>query len=336
MNKLTLSNKLVSIIILNFNGLKKEFLQNCLLSLYEQTYEEIEVILVDNASTDSSVEYVKTAFPQILLVNNQENVGFCRGNNIGYQMATGDYVFFLNNDTVLNETCVEKMVEGIDIHPNIGMIAPKLTRPNVEQPDLGELIDSAGLLLLNGMRLRDRGFGSVDSGQYNAPTRLFAPCGAAAFFRKTILDSIYMKYGEVWDEDFFAYYEDGDLAWRVHHEGWQCLYFPQATLVHYRGGSSPHSFFKKPFEYKVHTIKNRYLMIIKNASSHDVKRGWASLLKQEVAIWGYMVLHPRLLLSVLRALYLTVPNALRKRRIIKPEMRDLGDVLFSPQLLSEA
>lgn len=310
---------MVSIIVLNFNGLKNNFLPQCLNSLSKQTYKLLQIIVVDNASTDDSVKYVEEEFPNVLMIKNRQNLGFCRGNNIGFEKAIGDFVLFANNDTFFSEICIEKLLQAIEQMPQVGMIAPKLIRllPDNHEP---QIIDSAGLLLLNNFMLRDRGFGELDRDQYCEPMFLFAPCGAAAFFRKKALETVRQKCGELWDEDFVAYYEDGDLAWRIHQEGWKCLYLPEAVIVHYRGGSSPHNFFRKPFDFKVHTIKNRYLMLIKNASLKLIIKQWYPLLHQELLVWGYMVLHPNLLIAVVKALYKNIPTAVKKRQLIKPKV----------------
>lgn len=320
---------MVSVIIVNFNGLNNDFLPNCLHSLSQQNYLSLQIIVVDNASTDGSADYVANHFPSIALIKNRENVGFCRGNNIGFAYATGKYVLFVNNDTVLAKDCIDQLCYAIELKPDIGMVAPKLIRPSINDK-VPPLLDSAGLLLQKNLLLRDRGFGEPDSGQYEEAAFLFAPCGAAAFFRKDVLEAISRQCnGELWDEDFVAYYEDGDLAWRVQQQGWKCLYFPQAVIIHYRGGSSAYSFFNKPFAFKVHTIKNRYLMLLKNASLRLIATQAVHLLPQEIFIWGYLCLHPRLFIAVARALVNTLPGAFKKRKLIQPKTREESLVVLN-------
>lgn len=310
---------MVSVIIVNFEGLKNSFLPNCLHSLTQQTYKHLQIIIVDNASTDGSADYVANQFPNVVLIRNQENVGFCRGNNIGFEQAVGKYVLFANNDTILSENCIEMLQCAIELDPRIGMIAPKLIRP----PDsdmTSHLLDSAGLLLQKNLLLRDRGFGEPDFGQYEEATFLFAACGAAAFFRRDVLElARHQCGGELWDEDFIAYYEDGDLAWRIQQKGWKCLYFPQAVITHHRGGSSASAFFDKPLLFKAHTIKNRYLMLVKNASLQLIANQAIHLLWQEMLVWGYLLLHFRQMFTVLSMLFNTLPAAFQKRRLIKPK-----------------
>jgi len=318
---------MVSIIVINFNGLKNDFLPKCLSSLTKQTYKSLEIIVVDNASSDDSVQYIVQNFPNIILIRNQENVGFCQGNNIGYEKVNGKYVLFANNDTVFQEDSIEKLVFAIELDNQIGMVSPKLVRPSSNDQDF-QILDSTGLLLLDNLMLRDRGFGEMDTGQYDEAVFLFAPCGASGFFRRDVLETIKNKCGELWDEDFIAYYEDGDLAWRIHQEGWKCLYFPEAIVIHHRGGSSSSNFFDKPISFKVHTIKNRYLMLIKNVSKNIVLNQWTILIRQEILIWGYLILRPRLLFTVLQTLLKKIPIAIKKRKLIKPKTGKESLIVF--------
>lgn len=303
----------VSVIILNYNGIINQHLPDCLASLYQQTYPQIEIIVVDNASTDESNHFIETHYPQIALIKNQQNAGFCQGNNLGYAQATGKFIFFLNNDTITAPNCIEQLVVMAKRYPQAGVCSPKLTRPSTI-PAPSQQIDSAGLLLCRDLKLRDRGFSVTDEGQFEQPAFLFAACGAALFIRREAAETV-LANGRLWDETFFAYYEDGDLCWRLQNKGWRCLYVPTAVIIHKRGGASPANFFRKPPVYQVHTIKNRYLMIIKNAPLSLLLRQFPFLFIREMAIWGFLVLHPKLLVNVIRALRQTVPFAFRHRTV---------------------
>lgn len=327
-----MSKPCVSVIVLNYNGLKNNFLPNCIASLNNQTYENIQIIVVDNFSTDTSIEYIKQTYPHITLIQNQENVGFCRGNNIGYYHAIGDYILFANNDTIFYNDTIANLIEGIQIRDDIGMISPKIIRPVKEESDQ-VVLDSAGLMLKRDFMLRDRGFGEFDREEFNQPTYIFAPCGAAAFYKRETLESI-IEDGMVWDENFYAYYEDGDLAWRAHRNGWKCVYYPTAVIIHYRGGSSDHNFFSKPLQFKVHTIKNRYLMIVKNASLRQIIIHSPILFYRELLIWGYLLLHFHLMLDVIKALKDTLLPTLHKRRTKEEsQIIDSEHAIFSPHPL---
>lgn len=316
---------MVSVIILNFNGVENNHLSDCLASLHQQLYPRVQIIVVDNASTDDSDIFIESCYPQITLIKNSQNVGFCKGNNIGFTEAIGSFIFFLNNDTIIAPDCIKELVAVAERCPEAGIFSPKLTRP-LPSPPNPQTIDSAGLLLQRDLTLRDRGFSVIDAGQFEQPVFLFAACGAGLFIRLETAESVLVD-GRLWDEDFAAYYEDGDLCWRAQNIGWRCLYVPTAVMVHKRGGASPAPFFHKPPAFQVHTIKNRYLMLIKNAPWSLLLRQLPFLLLREITIWGYLALHPSLFSATVHALWETVPSA-RRHRSMNNHRRKAAD-LFS-------
>ena len=239
---------LVSIIILNWNGL--EHLETCLPSVIGQTYENIEIIVVDNGSTDGSVEYVQQNYDTIKLVCNSTNVGFSKGNNIGIQIASGKYIAVLNNDTELDSNWVSSLVEVAEEHPDAGMFACKI----LSYYDRNS-IDCVGHLIYPDGLSRGRGRGEIDKGQYNKIEEVAFPSGCAALYRKEMLEQI-----GLFDERFFIYVEDSDLGMRGRLAGWKCLYVPNAIVYHKysatMGGYSP----QKAFLIE----RNRIWFVVKN------------------------------------------------------------------------
>jgi GT2 family glycosyltransferase len=319
----------VSVIILNYNGVRTGHLRRCLHSLARQTYPALEVIVVDNASTDDSAACLRQECPWATLITAPVNLGFCRGNNVGYRAATGDYILFANNDTAFEPDSIGRMVEGMQRLPSIGMLTGKLLRP-LSAPAQLRRIDSAGLMLQRDFTLRDRGFEEYDEQQFDQACYVFGPCGAAAFFRAAALREV-IEGDCLWDEDFEAYYEDGDLAWRLHLRGWLCLYYPEAVVTHYRGGTAAYRFSAKTNYYKAHTINNRYLMLVKNATLSQLIRYGPFILGREALIWGYLALHPRLMAKVVRAMSATFKSSLRKRRERQIRHSLNGHALFEPR-----
>src|SRR3989338_3853888 len=114
----------LSVVVLNWNG--KQYLNNCLGSLSKQNYKDFEVILVDNGSTDGSVDYVRKNFPKARVIENKKNLGFTIGNNIGIEKSKGRYVFILNNDTKLDKSCLKELVNVMDSNKKIGMVSAKM------------------------------------------------------------------------------------------------------------------------------------------------------------------------------------------------------------------
>lgn len=216
---------LISVVVLNWNG--KQTIEKCLTSLYQQTYCPLEIIVVDNASTDGSVDLVKDKFPDVTLIVNEKNLGFGGGINIGIRVANGRYIMVLNNDARLDRRCIEELKWGIEKDLKYGACAPKIL---LEIED--NLIDAAGIAVYpDGLSI---GRGRMEPAeQYNEETEVFGASGCAALFRKEMLDEI-----GLFDEDFFAYAEDTDLGWRARLAGWKCIYNPQALVYHLHSSST--------------------------------------------------------------------------------------------------
>jgi GT2 family glycosyltransferase len=222
MNK---SIPLVSVIIVNYNG--KIFLKNCLSSLFAQSYPAIEIIFVDNGSSDGSIDYVKKEFPSVKIIASKKNLGFAKGNNIGIKEAKGELIATLNNDTEVTSHWLYWLVKAINSKDKVGMCASKMLFMN--KP---EMINSTGICISRSGTCWDRGIFELDTGQYESMEEVFGPCAGAALYRKSMLSEI-----GLFDEDFHAYMEDTDLAFRGRLAGWKCLYVPKAIIYHVHGGT---------------------------------------------------------------------------------------------------
>ncbi|MBA7489549.1 hypothetical protein ES702_00083 [subsurface metagenome] len=239
---------LVSVIILNWNG--KQHLEECLLSLKRQTYKNFEVILVDNGSTDGSVNYIRYNFGDFVkLIENKDNLGFAEGNNVGIRNSSGKYILLLNNDTKADPLWIEELVKVAESDEKIGMCASKVL--SLDNP---KTIDNVGHLIYKDGLNRGRGRLEYDRGQYDHIEEVFLPSGCAALYRKKMLNEI----GE-FDKDFFAYGDDTDIGIRGRLAGWKCMYAPTAIVYHkYSGSTSPYSLFKA-----FHAERNRLWIAIK-------------------------------------------------------------------------
>lgn len=216
---------IVSVIIVNYNG--GALLEKCIYSLLVQSYPAIEIILVDNGSNDGSVDYVKKEFPSVNIIANKENLGFAKGNNIGIKAAKGELIATLNNDTEVTSKWIEELVNAINSDEKLGMCASKMLF--MKNP---ELINSTGICISRSGACWDRGMFKRDEGQYESIGEVFGPCAGAALYRKSMLDEI-----GLFDEDFYAYMEDADLAFRGRLAGWKCLYVPKAVVYHAHGAT---------------------------------------------------------------------------------------------------
>ncbi len=217
----------ISVIIVNWNGLR--FLKDCLTSVFRQDYPLLEVIFVDNGSTDGSLEFVKREFPRAIVVENKENLGFAAGNNRGIEVSKGEYVMTLNNDAALAPDTVRMLVTAAEIsQARVGMWAPKIL--SIEDPGM---IDSAGgLLIYPDCLAKGRGRLERDSGQYDRHEEVFIPSACAALYRREMLNEV-----GLFDEDFFAYCEDTDLGLRARLSGWATLSVPIAVVYHHYSGT---------------------------------------------------------------------------------------------------
>ena len=238
----------VSIIVVNWNG--RHHLQLCLSALFAQTYPNFEVILVDNGSTDGSQVFVQEQFPDVRLIALPENMGFAQGNNVGIQASTADYIATVNNDTKVDPNWLTALVETAESHPTVGMFAAKLLF--WDRPDV---INSAGICLDRTGIAWDRLGGQPDHSAPQAPLPVFGASAGAALYRRTMLNQI-----GLFDEDFFAYLEDVDLAWRARLAGWACLYVDTAVILHHHSATAIEG---SPFKSKL-LGRNKVWTLLKN------------------------------------------------------------------------
>jgi GT2 family glycosyltransferase len=226
---------LVSAVVLNWNG--EAFIEECLDSLAAQTYPCLEVIVVDNGSTDGSRAWLRSAWQgrRGRLIELPANLGFAEGNNVGIRAARGAYVVLLNNDAVADARWVESLVGAAEADAAVGMCASRVLVRGRES-----LLDSAGLLLSRDGIGRGRGRLEPDGPAYAREEEALLPSGCAALYRTAMLEEV-----GLFDADFFAYCEDSDLGLRARLAGWRCRYVPAAVVVHrYSGSTSAYSPFK--------------------------------------------------------------------------------------------
>lgn len=214
------------------NHSRRALLAACLDSLLAQQDVAFEVILVDNASTDDSVQMARARFEnnsrfRLQILELDENIGFCAGNNRGIAIASGRYIALLNNDAEAHPRWLAELLAALDARPDFGMAASKILV--YEDPSR---IDKAGHLIYLDGQNRGRGSGEVDLGQYDQVEEVLWPDGCAALYRKVMLEEI-----GVFDEDLFAYGDDAELGLRARIAGWRCIYVPTAVVRHHRGAT---------------------------------------------------------------------------------------------------
>ncbi len=309
---------LVSIILINFNGLAD--LPGCLRSVKSQDYRDIELIMIDNDSSDGSTEMLRefTGDPESgerfagdspRFIANERNTGFSPALNQGIRESTGDLVMPLNTDIVLEEGFVSSLVTAMG-EEGVGSVSGKLLR----FPPFGEdnVIDSVGHIIFANRLAENRGEGERGAACYLEAEETFGTCGAAGMYSRRMLEDVAVA-GEYFDEDFFAFWEDLDLDWRARLRGWRCLYVPGAVAYHRRGGAG----YRKSLTVEYHNYKNRYLMIVKNDSVRQLLKNLPGIIITDVLKAGALFIRcPRALLS-LREVVRLMPGMLRKRRTIQ-------------------
>jgi GT2 family glycosyltransferase len=295
----------VAVCIVTYNSAGD--IEECLNAVRRQTHPVSSIVVVDNASTDGTRD-VLGRHDDIRFIRNERNTGFAAGQNRAIAAAApSDYVLVLNPDVVLDPDYIAEIVAVMERDPRIGSAAGMLVR--ADRPDV---MDSAGLALRPDRNAVDLGAGEPIS-DWTSPREVFGVSGAAAVYRRAMIEDI-SDDGQFFDEDFFAYKEDVDVAWRARHLGWTAAYVPSARAVHRRGWK-PSGRRSVPLLARRHSYQNRFFLLIKNepAGPHLfllIPR----LLLVEVAKLGYILLFEPGLLACWPRIVKLLPAMLGKRR----------------------
>jgi GT2 family glycosyltransferase len=281
-------NDLVSVTIVTYNS--GRFIKRCLESVLEQKYGNTEVIVIDNASTDGTVDLLEQFAGPCRIVYNAENVGFAAAQNQAIALSRGQWILTLNPDVLLLPNFIAALVEAGQIDPKVGTVCGKLLtiRPTFDLPEK-QLVDSTGIYFTPMLRHLDRGSQEVDNGHYLNFEYVFGATAAAALYRRTMIEDISIL-GEFFDPDFFVYREDADVAWRAQLMGWRCLYTPLARGYHVRA-VLPGNRRALPPAINMHSVKNRFLMRMKNMTPHLYRRNWFSITVRDLIVLGACLLH---------------------------------------------
>lgn len=323
-------NSLVSVNILTYNG--QDLIKQCLESVLGQSYLDIEILVIDNASEDETIKRIMNCESGIRIIKNKKNLGFSAGHNIGIKESRGEYVLCLNQDVVLDKDFIKNAVEAMEKDEKIGSVQSKLYKQD-------KILDTTGLMMFKNRRVVCRGQGKEDRGQYDGPStssgreseirEIFGVDGAAPLYRRTALEDTKIN-NEYFDEDFFMYKEDVDLAWRLRLYSWKAVYEPRAIGYHLRGAGeravknyvSVALARRKISEFaKFHSFKNQRLMQIKNELPALFFCHFCCIVIKEVGAWLYVLVFERYTWKAIKELFKQVPIAWKKRRIIMKKKR---------------
>ncbi len=320
---------MVTISLVTFNGLR--WLPGCIASLFSQQLTDFELLIIDNASTDGSANWLRQLAGQddrIVLTESRMNLGFAKAHNRHLLVARGDFVLLLNQDVELDPGFLGHAVSAFDGRPTIAAVQPRLRR--LAAPgERTDVLDSTGLVMH-----RDRRVVSRRQGHREGPADLIAgpvwgADGPAPIYRRDALLDARLPSSEggpeVLDEDFFMYKEDVDLAWRLRLLGWQSWYQPGALAWHARSalgsrGPSPREIAKAslgaPPWVRALSWRNQRLMQLKNERATEVARYLGPIAARELLSLGFMVIADRPRLRSLPELGRMLPRAARKRRVL--------------------
>ncbi|OIO51785.1 hypothetical protein COY93_01005 [Candidatus Uhrbacteria bacterium CG_4_10_14_0_8_um_filter_58_22] len=323
----------VAVAVVSWNHMK--YLSDALQSVRRQTHQDLSLIVVDNASSDGTSELVRTEFPEAVLIRNIRNLGFSRAYNQAIEYARANlrrdgeelFVLVMNPDIILKPDYIERLLDRMTNRTDVGSAGGKLLRVHERQDgdlsekDFSDVIDSTGLRICRSRRAVDRRSGERDT-DFDRTGEVFGISGALVMLRVSALDDVALM-GEFFDEDFFAYKEDADLAWRLQLRGWKSLYVPEAVAYHHRRvkGTEKASWLavirgRRNRSKLVSRLsyRNHVLMLLKNEHLTNLAVDLPWILSFELRKLAYMLLlEPSVFFATLPDLIRNLPRALGKR-----------------------
>ncbi|HEV3200615.1 MAG TPA: glycosyltransferase family 2 protein [Bryobacteraceae bacterium] len=303
----------VCIAIVTYNS--GRYIRRCLDSVLQQEGLKIEVVVVDNASTDNTIEILREFKGRIRWILSDRNLGFAEAQNRAIRSSRSEWVLTLNPDVLLLPDFIRMLMDAGKTDPGAGAVCGKLLSigPGF-QPLPESRIDSTGIFFTPAMRHFDRGWHEADMQCSQNMEYVFGASAAAALFRRRMIDDIAVE-GSFFDPDFFVYREDADVAWRAQLLGWRCIYTPAAVAYHVRA-VTPGNRRSVPATINMHSVKNRFLMRIKNATPGLYRRYWLPMTVRDLLVLGGAMFWEPSSLPAFWRLAGCLRRAWRQRRLI--------------------
>lgn len=356
----------------------EKFLKDCLDSVFQQTFKNFSLLIIDNGSSDKTLDIVKDYSPEkiqekfkrtnrLFIFHNNKNLGFCRAHNQGFNLRQSEFVLVMNPDIILEPDFLEQIMKAAikAKKEKIGSFGPKLLKIRsgdweCQEKIKTDILDSAGLKLLKNYHFVERGQGQKDQGQYDQVAKVFGLTGACVLYCRTALEEVKIpkintarlrsrqtraaagaqfsnqikdleKIGEYFDEDFFAYQEDIDLAWRLQMAGWSSLYVPKAKAYHYRGTGLKEkpglreivkSHFHRPVQVEFFSYRNHLWLLFKNLQAANFFFGFFWIFIYQLGKKTYLFFtKPKILFKATFSFFLKFGRILRKRRMIMRQVK---------------
>lgn len=316
----------LSINLLGYNS--RQTLEMVIDSVLLQTYKDFELIVTDNGSSDGSAEFVRDKYPNLRLIANQTNFGYAGGHNTFFRSAQTELVMVLNPDVVLDKFFLEEVLKVFEDDRVAAVTGKMIKNKNVEGKSI---LDGTGIVLSHMRRGRERGQWEEDLGQYDNKTDVFGVSGTAAIYRLAALQQVAVLKesgtSEYFDEDFFAYWEDLDLSWRLRLFGYKCKFVPRAIANHTRRASSSPGGYMKFFSFVSHhrnlpekikrwNWKNHLFCIVKNDFGMYFWRDAPLIFLREFAMLIFIFIFEIRTLGVIPEFFSQLPKMLAKRKWI--------------------
>lgn len=308
----------VSVTIVTYNS--GRYIKRCLESVLAQKGPQVEIVVIDNNSTDGTRDILERYEDRCTIVLNHSNVGFAAAQNQAIQLSRGNWVLTLNPDVLLMPYFIQALLEAGRLDNRIGTVCGKLLAMSPDfDIDAKPRVDSTGIYFTPNLRHLDRGSRQIDNGHYLKREYVFGATAAAALYRRAMIDDISIN-GEFFDTEFFVYREDADVAWRQQIMGWRCLYTPYARGYHVRA-VLPGNRRALPREINMHSVKNRFLMRIKNMTADLYKRYWLPVTARDLVVVGCCLVYEHYSLRAFWKVLRMWRSALDKRRQIMARKR---------------
>lgn len=331
----------VSIHLVTWNGQK--YIEECLNSILAQTFTDYFLLIIDNDSADQTVKIIEQQYAPLLsskgrFVKNKNNLGFAQAHNQALLWTESEYVLILNQDVILDQDFLAEIVSFLDKNKTVGSATGKILRwqfennEDLKKSHKSDIIDSLGLKIFKNQRVVEIASGEKDKEQYEDNSRIFGVSGTCPIYRRKALAEIRYK-DEYFDNDFFSYKEDVDLAYRLQWQGWQSYYLPKAIAYHDRTAKSQEkiSAFElvKQRKHKAkfinyHSYKNHWFVLLKNLSFKNFGRYFIYIFFYELKKFIYILFFERSTLASLKDVF-------KKRK----KMKAKHDFIMKKRLIND-
>lgn len=321
-----------------------KYLPALMASLREQTFRDFSVLVIDNASSDGAIDFLRTHYPEVVVLRNFNNLGFAGAHNQGIRYALANwrhgspderYVLVTNPDIILTPHFLRELIREADAMRDVAAFGGKLLKVTrtgegpLEETVTSSVLDTTGIRITRSRRTADRGAGEEDRGQYDDARDVFGISGALALYRARALEAVQIGE-EYFDEHFFAYKEDADLAWRLQLAGFGARYVPEALAYHFRtaAGREVAGFLEqlrnrrtKSRLVNFYSYRNHLWMLVKNERVENFVRHVPWIGAYELAKFFSILFFEPATLRASFAFWRELPQMLVKRRAVMAKAR---------------